>query len=114
MNILKRLAKVKKGIDPFMNLSFVSLAVIGDVRLLPGGAFDVKKWRFITEEDLQKKKKTPGVPNPKGTTQSDSEGRWKINKMDNKKLHSSAIFFIVLLNKLKNKNINVILFIDYR
>lgn len=36
-----------KDVDPFMNLSFVSLAVIGDIRLLPGGVFDVKGWKFI-------------------------------------------------------------------
>lgn len=36
-----------KDVDPFMNLSFVSLAVIGDIRLLPGGEFDVKGWKFI-------------------------------------------------------------------
>lgn len=29
-----------------MNLSFVSLAVIGDVRLLPGGVFNNKEWKF--------------------------------------------------------------------
>ena len=54
MDMLKKLAKVNEGVDVFMNLSFASLAVIGDVRLLPGGAFDVKKWRFITQEDLEK------------------------------------------------------------
>lgn len=53
MDLLKKLAKVNEGVDVFMNLSFASLAVIGDVRLLPGGAFDVKKWRFITQEDLE-------------------------------------------------------------
>ena len=47
MDMLKKLAKVNEGVDVFMNLSFASLAVIGDVRLLPGGVFDVKKWRFI-------------------------------------------------------------------
>ena len=52
---LKELIKVKEGIDPFMNLSFVSLPVIGDIRLLPGGAFDSRKWGFITEEELEKK-----------------------------------------------------------
>ncbi len=36
-----------KDIDPFMNLSFVSLAVIGDIRLLPGGVFNVKEWKFV-------------------------------------------------------------------
>lgn len=54
MNLLKKLAKVNEGVDVFMNLSLASLAVIGDVRLLPGGAFDVRKWRFITQEDLKK------------------------------------------------------------
>lgn len=55
MSKLKDLAKVNEGIDPFMNLSFVSLAVIGDVRLLPSGAFDVRKWGYVTKEDLAKK-----------------------------------------------------------
>ena len=47
MKKLKELAKVNDGIDVYMNLSFVSLPVIGDVRLLPGGAFDVKNWKMI-------------------------------------------------------------------
>ena len=70
MEALKENAQVKEGIDPYMNLSFVSLAVIGDVRLLPGGPFNVKKWRMITPEELEQKyveqegKKT-------GATQSD-------------------------------------------
>lgn len=69
---LKENAQVKEGIDPYMNLSFVSLAVIGDVRLLPGGPFNVKEWRMITPEELEQKyveqegKKT-------GATQSDDE-----------------------------------------
>lgn len=50
---LKKVVEVNKGIDPFMNLSFVSLAVIGDIRLLPGGAFDVTKWRFVSKEELE-------------------------------------------------------------
>ncbi len=54
MKLLKKFAKVKKGIDAFMNLSFASLPVIGDIRLLPGGAFDVKKWKMITQEELNK------------------------------------------------------------
>lgn len=72
MEALKENAQVKEGIDPYMNLSFVSLAVIGDVRLLPGGPFNVKKWRMITPEELEQKyveqeeKKT-------GVTQSDDE-----------------------------------------
>ena len=52
MNRLKELAKVNEGIDVFMNLSFVSLPVIGDVRLLPSGAFDVKNWKMISQEEL--------------------------------------------------------------
>ena len=52
MKKLKEFAKVNEGIDVFMNLSFVSLPVIGDVRLLPGGAFDVKKWKMITQNEL--------------------------------------------------------------
>lgn len=72
MEALKENAQVKEGIDPYMNLSFVSLAVIGDVRLLPGGPFNVKEWRIITPEELEQKyveqeeKKT-------GVTQSDDE-----------------------------------------
>lgn len=72
MEALKENAQVKEGIDPYMNLSFVSLAVIGDVRLLPGGPFNVKEWRMITPEELEQKyveqegKKT-------GATQSDDE-----------------------------------------
>lgn len=53
MEELKERAQVKDGIDPYMNLSFVSLGVIGDVRLLPGGPFNVKEWRWITEEELE-------------------------------------------------------------
>ena len=52
MERLKELAVVNEGIDVFMNLSFVSLPVIGDVRLLPSGAFDVKNWKMITQEEL--------------------------------------------------------------
>lgn len=55
MEELKEKAKVNEGIDAFMNLSFVSLGVIGDIRLLPGGAFDVNKWRFISEEEINRK-----------------------------------------------------------
>ncbi len=46
INELKNSVEVNEGIDPFMNLSFLSLAVIGDIRLLPGGAFSVKDWNF--------------------------------------------------------------------
>ena len=52
MKKLKELAKVNDGVDVYMNLSFVSLPVIGDVRLLPSGAFDVKNWKMITQEEL--------------------------------------------------------------
>ena len=38
--------------DSIINLSFVSLPVIGDIRLLPSGAFNVKEWRVITQEEL--------------------------------------------------------------
>ena len=55
MEDLKENAKVKEGIDPYMNLSFVSLGVIGDVRLLPSGPFNVKEWRMITSEELEQK-----------------------------------------------------------
>ncbi len=66
MNKLKEKAKVNEGIDPYMNLSFVSLPVIGDIRLLPGGAFDVKEWKFINQNEINNEweQKT-------GTTQSD-------------------------------------------
>jgi len=70
MEELKRYAKVNEGIDAFMNLSFVSLPVIGDVRLLPGGAFNVKEWRMISDQELNERWK-----NKNGTTQSDGEGR---------------------------------------
>lgn len=47
MHDLKESANIRnKDIDPFMNLSFVSLAVIGELRLLPGGVFNVKNWSF--------------------------------------------------------------------
>ena len=52
MKKLKDLAKVNDGVDVYMNLSFVSLPVIGDVRLLPSGAFDVKNWKIITQGEL--------------------------------------------------------------
>lgn len=55
MEELKEAAKVNEGIDAYMNLSFVSLPVIGDIRLLPGGAFNVKEWKMITERDLENK-----------------------------------------------------------
>ena len=49
MKVIESMEKMKRatgitndGIDPFMTLSFTSLAVIGDIRLLPGGVFDVK------------------------------------------------------------------------
>ena len=47
MNRMKKCINIENSnIDPFMNLSFVSLAVIGDIRLLPGGVFNNKKWCF--------------------------------------------------------------------
>lgn len=55
MEDLKENAQVKDGIDPYMNLSFVSLAVIFDVRLLLDGPFNVKEWRMITPEELEQK-----------------------------------------------------------
>lgn len=60
MEALKENAQVKEGIDPYMNLSFVSLVVIGDVRLLPGGPFNVKEWRMITPEELEQRYKEQG------------------------------------------------------
>ncbi len=50
MKRMKEYADItNKEVDPFMNLSFVSLAVIGELRLLPGGVFDVNNWNFIKE-----------------------------------------------------------------
>ena len=56
MQVVEKMKKMKeyanitnKEVDPFMNLSFVSLAVIGELRLLPGGVFDVANWHFIKE-----------------------------------------------------------------
>lgn len=54
MKELKNMIEVNEGIDPYMNLSFVSLPVIGDIRLLPSGAFDVKSWKVISQEELEK------------------------------------------------------------
>lgn len=73
MEALKENAQVKEGIDPYMNLSFVSLAVIGDVRLLPGGPFNVKEWRMITPEELEQRYKEQGEGKKTGVTQSDNE-----------------------------------------
>ena len=70
MEELKKHAKVNDGIDAFMNLSFVSLPVIGDIRLLPSGAFNVKEWRMITQEELDEEWKQKN-----GTTQSDGVPR---------------------------------------
>lgn len=72
MEALKENAQVKDGIDPYMNLSFVSLAVIGDVRLLPGGPFNVKEWRMITPEELEQKY-VKQEEEKAGVTQSDDE-----------------------------------------
>ena len=56
MQVIEKMKKMKeyanisnKEIDPFMNLSFLSLAVIGKLRLLPNGVFDVENWSFIKE-----------------------------------------------------------------
>lgn len=56
MQVIDKMKKMKehanitnKDVDPFMNLSFVSLAVIGALRLLPGGVFDVANWNFVKE-----------------------------------------------------------------
>lgn len=69
MEKLKDLADVKEGIDAFMNLSFNGLAVIGDIRLLSGGPFDVRKWGFLEDKELeekwekqQEKNANPGLP----------------------------------------------------
>ena len=73
MEALKENAQVKEGIDPYMNLSFVSLAVIGDVRLLPGGPFNVKEWRIKTQEELEQRYKEQEEGKKVGVTQSDDE-----------------------------------------
>ena len=73
MEALKENAQVKEGIDPYMNLSFVSLAVIGDVRLLPGGPFNVKEWRMKTLEELEQRYKEQEEGKKVGVTQSDDE-----------------------------------------
>jgi len=39
----------KKDVDPDINLLFVSLGVIGALRLFPGGVFDVANWNFVKE-----------------------------------------------------------------
>lgn len=52
---LKEKAPTNEGIDPFMNLSFLSLGVIPNMRILPGGVFDVNKWRFVNQEEINKK-----------------------------------------------------------
>ena len=56
MQVIEKMKRMKefanitnKEVDPFMNLSFVSLAVIGSLRLLPGGVFDVNNWHFVKE-----------------------------------------------------------------
>ena len=70
MEELKEYAKVNEGIDAFMNLSFVSLPVIGDIRLLPGGVFNVKEWRIITQGEIDEEWRQKN-----GITQSDGEPR---------------------------------------
>lgn len=71
MEALKENAQVKEGIDPYMNLSFVSLAVIGDVRLLPGGPFNVNRWEIIPPEELEQRYKEQEEGKKVGVTQSD-------------------------------------------
>ena len=73
MEALKENAQVKEGIDPYMNLSFVSLAVIGDVRLLPGGPFNVNRWEIIPPEELEQRYKEQEEGKKVGVTQSDDE-----------------------------------------
>lgn len=73
MEALKENAQVKEGIDPYMNLSFVSLAVIGDVRLLPGGPFNVNRWGIIPPEELEQRYKEQEEGKKVGVTQSDDE-----------------------------------------
>lgn len=38
---------VKKDVDPFMSLSFLSLPVIPALKLTPQGVFDVTKWAYL-------------------------------------------------------------------
>ncbi len=40
---------VSKGIDPFMNLSFIALPVIPDIKITSRGVFDVIKFDFLDE-----------------------------------------------------------------
>ena len=75
MEALKENAQAKEGIDPYMNLSFVSLAVIGDVRLLPGGPFNVKEWRMITPEELEQRYKEQEGKKTGATQSDDGESR---------------------------------------
>lgn len=73
MEALKENAQVKEGIDPYMNLSFVSLAVIGDVRLLPCGPFNVNRGGIIPPEELEQRYKEQEEGKKVGVTQSDDE-----------------------------------------
>lgn len=41
---------IPDGVDPFMNLSFLALPVIPDVKVTDKGLFDVKKFEFISLE----------------------------------------------------------------
>ena len=70
METLKENAQVKEGIDPYMNLSFVSLVAIYGYRVVPGGPVNVKKWRMITPEELEQKYKEQEEKR-KGAIQSD-------------------------------------------
>lgn len=47
MQKITRSMGVSEGIDPFMNLAFISLAVIPELRLLTTGLFDVNKQEIV-------------------------------------------------------------------
>ncbi|MDF9867004.1 adenine deaminase [Bacilli bacterium PM5-3] len=50
MIALARKMNVSKSVDPFITLSFISLAVLPEIRLLEAGLYDVEKENFIKEK----------------------------------------------------------------
>lgn len=97
MEALKENAQVKEGIDPYMNLSFVSLVVIGDVRLLPGGPFNVKEWRMITPEELEQRYKEQGEGKKQVQLSQMMEMLDKSNKKDLNIFLFKSFYFIVMI-----------------
>lgn len=47
MNKLMKKFGVKKDIDPFLTLAFMSLTVIPEIKITPRGVFDYKQFKFI-------------------------------------------------------------------